>query len=1171
MAEPGVLETIVAEIGKLLLPLRNAVESPAAFGSLLRRLGWDSDIIPKPIADLAVDLQLLFERLQSLIGGGLALDGSVTVDGSGAGGGASGALEDAFETIEAIGGVVQAIDDIVSAPGSLFPPNLAADDFKGEFPGQLVSYLFITYLRTYHSGIGFALQALGVIRTRYQPPAGNRPDHIEYELRFPDLPKIVSDPVTLFENAFGWGQDDFDFPGFARQIENLAAGLGLGVQMVEVPLATAAVLEGGVQVPGNPVRKRLRLVFFERARDSGRLSAELGLFKLPKSGTKKPGFALLPSFSGLLSVRMQLGPTVAVTIASDLDLTGGVGLLVRPGTGIEMLTGFEGSGTPATAKGSCEVDVEYVPGGGSPTIILGTAEGTRLEYQSISGVGGIRLMAGKDVEVFTEVDLKGLAFVLDGSGSDGFISKILSGVSTRFEFDLGVGFAYPRGFYFRGTSHLEIQVPAHIDLGPIQVEGLTIAVTPSGAGLPIDVGATINAKLGPLAAVVENIGLRTNLAFPGNGGNLGPVDLSFGFKPPNGVGLSIDAGAVKGGGYLFIDTDRGEYAGALELRIVDFLTVNAIGVITTKMPDGSKGFSFIAIIAVEFSPGLQLGFGFTLLGVGGLVGLNRSMNLDALVQGVRAGSLDSVLFPHDVVANAPRIISDLRSFFPPEQGTFLIGPMAKFGWGTPTLISLSLGIIIEIPGNIAIVGKLTVAIPDERAALIIIQVAFIGAIEFDKKRVWFYATLYESRVIFMTLDGGMGVLAAFGSDSNFVVSVGGFHPAYNPPPLPFPSIARIAINILNTPVARIRVEAYFAVTSNTVQFGAHAELYFGISIASVEGHLAFDALFQFSPFYFIITISASLSVKLFGAGLFSVRFRGTLEGPSPWHVEGTGSISILFWDVDVDFSVTWGDKEDTRLPPVSVMPLLVAEFEKAENWTAQLQDRNRLQVSLRTRGGSGSDLVLHPLGTLRITQRAIPLGLTLDKLGAQRPDDANYFSVTAETTGLDKRGNLTESFAIGQFKELKDSEKLSAADYQPEDAGLELAVAGHQMRTSYVTKRVARYEEIIIDNNFKRGLGRFTTLIAGLFSHFLANNAVARSSVSAKTRDLKHAFDEKIAVTPNGYAVVSSVDNGPIGGAPAVFHSQASAREYLAEQVRSDAGFANEAHVVRVHEMKLAA
>ena len=57
-------------------------------------------------------------------------------------------------------------------------------------------------------------------------------------------------------------------------------------------------------------------------------------------------------------------------------------------------------------------------------------------------------------------------------------------------------------------------------------------------------------------------------------------------------------------------------------------------------------------------------------------------------------------------------------------------------------------------------------------------------------------SIYDSRVIYITLEGGLGVLAAFGDDGNFVVTVGGFHPSYNPPALPFPDIPRIAINIL---------------------------------------------------------------------------------------------------------------------------------------------------------------------------------------------------------------------------------------------------------------------------------------------------------------------------------------------------------------------------------------
>ena len=46
----------------------------------------------------------------------------------------------------------------------------------------------------------------------------------------------------------------------------------------------------------------------------------------------------------------------------------------------------------------------------------------------------------------------------------------------------------------------------------------------------------------------------------------------------------------------------------------------------------------------------------------------------------------------------------------PER--FLIGPMAKLGWGTPTLISLELGIILEIPSPVlTILGVLRMDVP----------------------------------------------------------------------------------------------------------------------------------------------------------------------------------------------------------------------------------------------------------------------------------------------------------------------------------------------------------------------------------------------------------------------------------------------------------------------------
>jgi hypothetical protein len=637
---------------------------------------------------------------------------------------------------------------------------------------------------------------------------------------------------------------------------------------------------------------------------------------------------------------------------------------------------------------------------------------------------------------------------------------------------------------------------------------------------------------------------------------------------PTGVGLSIDAGVVKGGGFLRFDFERDEYAGVLELDIAGIVTVKAIGLITTRLPDGSKGFSLLIIITAEFS-GIQLGLGFTLNGLGGLLGLNRTMMLERVAEGIRTGAIESVMFPKDVVANAPRIISDLKSFFPPLNGVFLIGPMAKIGWGTPTIISLSLGVIIETPpGNIAIVGIARVLLPDKDAALLVLQGNFIGVFEADKQRMWFYAALFESRVLFTPLDGDVAALVAWGPDSNLVVSVGGFHPAFNPPPLPFPNPKRIALSLLSEPNARVRVDCYFAVTSNTAQFGARAEVFFGLRRFSINGHLSFDALYRFSPFYVLITISASLGVKVFGVGLFSVRFRGQLEGSTPWHIEGEGSISLFFFDIDVPFSHTWGQEAETTLPPILVMPLLAAELDKVDNWNASIPASSQLLVSLRQLQPVDG-LVMHPLGTLRISQRAVPLDLVLDRIGNQTPGDVNHLSMAVESS-LSKRDDASELFATAQFKNLSDTQKLAAPAFEPQHAGVELSVAGRQVRSDRAVRRTVRYETHIIDSNFER-FARFVGFVRTLFDHFMDGNAASRSTLSNKARQQRVPVDRKVSLGAPSYVVASMQDNTPLDAASTGFTSHAKANDFMREQIRKNPKLATIVHVIPAAEMRRAA
>ena len=124
-------------------------------------------------------------------------------------------------------------------------------------------------------------------------------------------------------------------------------------------------------------------------------------------------------------------------------------------------------------------------------------------------------------------------------------------------------------------------------------------------------------------------------------------------------------------------------------------------------------------------------------------------------------------------------------------------------------------------------------------------------------------------------------------------------------------------------------------------------------------------------------------------------------------------------------------------------------------------------------------LILHPLGVLHISQRALPLELKLDKVGTQKPSDVNRLSVAVTGGGLAKKDDAFEQFAPAQYQNFSDADKLSRPAFAPEPSGLNLSAAGADVRSSIMVKRIVRYEEIIIDTNFKRFQRRFRGFFAG--------------------------------------------------------------------------------------------
>jgi hypothetical protein len=483
-------------------------------------------------------------------------------------------------------------------------------------------------------------------------------------------------------------------------------------------------------------------------------------------------------------------------------------------------------------------------------------------------------------------------------------------------------------------------------------------------------------------------------------------------------------------------------------------------------------------------------------------------------------------------------------------------------------VSLSLGVIVEIPpGDIAILGVLELALPAEDVPILVLQVNFAGALEFDKQRMYFFASLYDSHILFIPIEGEMGLLFAWGDNANFVLTVGGFHPQYNPPPLPFPAPKRISVDIINESYARIHADGYFAVTTNTVQFGTHSEYFFGFSALSMTGNSSFDALIEFSPFHFSVSIATSFSVQVFGLGVFGVDLSLTLDGPEPWHAHGTASLSFLFFSIGIGIDFTWGDSGNTTLPPVAVMPILAAEFGKQSNWRTMLPPGSKLLVSLRALSPSESQFVLHPFGTLQVSQRAIPLDLTLDTVGSQKPDDANRFAVSVSSPDLVQTATLQEPFAPAQFTALDDAAKLSQPAYVPQDSGIEVSAAGNQDASGTAIVRIVRYDVTIIDTKLRRSSSGFNHYPGTMFQHGLRGNAAARSTLSAAREQQTHPYTGSVQVSAETFAVARQSDNTVYHPQAAAFTSQASARDYIDRAVAADPTLAGALHVLPQFEV----
>ena len=196
---------------------------------------------------------------------------------------------------------------------------------------------------------------------------------------------------------------------------------------------------------------------------------------------------------------------------------------------------------------------------------------------------------------------------------------------------------------------------------------------------------------------------------------LGPIDPSLGFKPPNGVGLSIDAGVVKGGGYLYLDSKRASTparsswsspkscrsrrSGSSRHGCRTGAGLLAAGHHHRRVRDPAPARLRLhpqrRRRAARVEPDDEAG------GAGG---------------GRATGAVEASCSRRTSSPTRRRSSATCGAFFPAEEA--VPGrPDGQARLGDAALVTASVGIMVEVPpGNIAILGVLKVVLPDEDAA-----------------------------------------------------------------------------------------------------------------------------------------------------------------------------------------------------------------------------------------------------------------------------------------------------------------------------------------------------------------------------------------------------------------------------------------------------------------------
>ena len=391
----------------------------------------------------------------------------------------------------------------------------------------------------------------------------------------------------------------------------------------------------------------------------------------------------------------------------------------------------------------------------------------------------------------------------------------------------------------------------HRTFGPISIEQVGFAfdsTAPKAVAVLVDggvriAGLTVQAhELGvaaPLAHLAEPAHWRLDLRGLAVGLKAGPVSLAGGLiKRP---GPPID------------------YAGIVNVEVAGkgFSAVGAYARPSDELGAFTSLFVFVALPFVIGGPPYLF-----VTGLGGGAGYNRRLVAPTQITDVPKFALVTAI-DGGLGADPMEALAGLGTAMPPRRGSLWLAAGVRFtSFALVRTVAVAY-VALDRGLEIGILGVSGAQLPDAENALASVELAIKARFSTAEGVLSVQAQLTDNSWLLSKdcqITGGFAFFIWFHRDQ-FVLTVGGYHPAFAKPP-EFPVVPRLGFRWAVSDNVVIKGESYFALTASCVMAGGRLEAAYQGGPVRASFVVYADFLISWDPFHYDISAGVTVSVSL---------------------------------------------------------------------------------------------------------------------------------------------------------------------------------------------------------------------------------------------------------------------------------------------------------------------